>query len=337
MSKQTLAGIIAVLLIVFAGIGFWVHQESQQKPAGELKKLTLGLTNSFFEATVFIAEEKGFFREEGLDLTILNFPSGKAGLSAMLSGEGVDISSVAPFPIVLSSFERKDFAVLATFVYSYDNIKLIVNKNSGIQSGADLKGKKIGTPFGTSGEFFINTFLTYHSLGNTDITAINLPPSDLPIALKENQVDAIVIWEPHAYQAQKLLQENAVQLPSSEIYRESFNFLVMKDYAEENSDTLKRFLKACQKATDYINNHKTEAQKIVIKRLSLDQEVTSTLWEDFVFKITLDQSLLISLEDEARWLIRSKKTDKKEIPNYLNFVLPEVLKAVNPNSVTLIH
>jgi len=56
-------------------------------------------------------------------------------------------------------------------------------------------------------------------------------------ALANNKVDAIVVWEPHCYNARQLLGDQAIRLPSSEIYRETFNFMAMKDFIKNNSES----------------------------------------------------------------------------------------------------
>ena len=60
-------------------------------------------------------------------------------------------------------------------------------------------------------------------------------------------------------------------------------------------------------------------------------------WDEFVFELSLDQSLLISLEDEARWAIKNNLTDKKEIPNFFNFIYTQALEEVKPEAVTIIR
>ena len=80
-------------------IGILVGGCSQQR-----EKVTLGVESSLLPASVWVAENKGYFEDEGLDLTIKEFDSGKASFLAMLEGEGADISTVAPcyFTVVRS-------------------------------------------------------------------------------------------------------------------------------------------------------------------------------------------------------------------------------------------
>ena len=134
-----------------------------------------------------------------------------------------------------------------------------------------------------------------------------------------------------------LLDDRGITLPSSGIYGETFNFMIMKDSAENKHEALTRFLAAIDKATTFVRQHKQESQEIVATKLGLERDVMAVLWEDFDFEISLNQSLLLTLEDEARWAIRSALVDSETVPNYLEFVHASPLEAVRPDAMTIIR
>jgi ABC-type nitrate/sulfonate/bicarbonate transport system substrate-binding protein len=96
-------------------------------------------------------------------------------------------------------------------------------------------------------------------------------------------------------------------------------------------------LRAIIKATEYLNENKEESQDIVSERLGLDKEILVVLWDEFVFKISLDQSFILTLEDEARWAIKNELTDSKEVPNYLDYVYFEALEEIDKNKISIIN
>jgi len=327
---------IGIAIIVVIGISVGGCQQKPEEPE-EIQELTLGVEFSLLPAAVWVAENRGYFQEEGLDVTIEEFDSGRLSFLAMLEGEGVDISTVAPTPIMFSSFDRQDFSIFATFVYAYEDIKVIAHRSAGVTSGADLRGKRIGTPAGTTGQFFAEAFLIQNGLLPSEVEIIDIQPSELPDALKNGQVDAIVIWEPHAHNAQNLLGQDAVRLPSPDVYQCTFNFMVMNDFAQAHPEALGNFLRAIYRATDFIGGHREESQAIVAERLNMDRELMTALWDDFTFEISLDQSLLVTLEDEARWAIRNELTDETEVPNYLDYIYFDALEEVEPEAIGIIR
>ncbi len=154
-------------------------------------------------------------------------------------------------------------------------------------------------------------------------------------ALIQGQVDAIVTWEPNIYQARKALGDKALLFPSQGLFRDDVYFIARKDYLKDHTEALKRFLRAIEKADAFILKNRNEAMEIVGQKLKMDKEGMKPIWDDLVFKLFLDQSILISLEDQARWAIRNRLTDAEKVPNYLDYIYPDVLKAVKPEAVKI--
>ena len=336
MNKKILIGAAVVVLI---GIGIWFTQkQSTQAPeyTGPVEKVTLGAESSLLPAAVWVAESEGYFREQGLDLTIKDFDSGRLSLSAMLRGE-VDISTAAPTPIMFNSFDRSDFSYFATFASSNKDIKLTARKDKGINTVTDLKGKKIGTAMGTTGQFVVDTLLVLQGIPPTEVEVVNFAPSDLPDAINNGEVDAIVIWEPHGNNARRLLGDKAIILPISDVYTTTFNFLVRNDFAKDNPEVLVRFLRAIDKATEFIKGNEKESQLLVAARLNVEKEDVELFWDDFTFEISMNQAWLLNIESEARWAIKNKLTDATEAPNYLNYIYLDALDEVKPEAVTIIR
>ncbi len=111
----------------------------------------------------------------------------------------------------------------------------------------------------------------------------------------------------------------------------------MKSFAAENPEVLVKFLRAIIKATTLIHNQEEEAQKITANRLNLPKDVIAMHWADFTFDISLDQTMLINIESEARWAINNQLTDAQEVPNYLDYIYSDALEQVNPDAVTIIR
>ncbi len=325
------------ILVLIALLGILLSSCVQEEPI-ELENITLGVETSLLPAAVWVAENKGYFEGEGLNVTIEEFDSGKASLVAMLSeDEGIDVSAAAPTPIMFNSYEREDFFIFSTFAYAYEDIKVIANKDSGISSADDLVGKKIGTLMGSTGEFFTEIFLIYNSISTNDVELVDFAPSELPEALNSGEIDAQVIWEPHGTTAKNLLGDKYIQLESSEMYKTTFNFLTMKDFANENPEVLKSFLRAIEKANDFINDNKEEAQEITTNRLNLSNEDVTLHWDEFTFELSLEQSFLINIEAEARWAIDNDLVEAEEIPNYLDYVYIDALEEVKPEAIKIIR
>ena len=207
----------------------------------------------------------------------------------------------------------------------------------GIKTGANLKGRRVGVNRGTSSHFFLEVFLIHNRLSSSDVEMINIKTVDLPLALKNNDVDAISVWQPYSQKAKQLLGDNAIELPSFEINRTTFSFATMKNFSKEHPDILERFLRALDTAGAFTKQDREKAQEIIAGSFNLNKNVVNAAWDDFAFRISLDQALLVSWDNIARWAIKNGLVNKKKIPNYLNYICLDTLQAVKPNSITIIR
>jgi len=328
-------GAVVIIFSFIVGAHFLVSCE----PSESLKsreRVKLGISQSFFSSAVYIAKAQGFFEQEGLDVSVTEYDSGKMATKGLFAGE-VEISTVADMPVVFNSFQRKDFCIFATFTHSYPFVKLIARKDRGIKTGEDLKGKRVGANRGTSSHIFLARFLMYHRIAISEVEMIHFKTAELPAALKNDEVDAISVWQPYSQKAIKLLQGNAIELPNPEIYRLTFNFAVMKRFAKEHSEILKRFLRAMDEACTFIIQNRETSQDIIAEKFKLDKDAVRAVCNDLTFDISLNQSLLMSWDTIARWAIQNNFIDTQKLPNYLNFIYLDALEAVKPESITIIR
>ncbi len=338
MNKKLLIGsLIAVGAIVF-GIGFFrLSEKPLEKYTGPVEKIKFGVEISMLPSAVWVAENKGYFQKEGLEIEIKEFDSGRTALSTMLTEGGLDMVTVAQTPVMFNSFSRNDYAILAAMVYSDNDVKVLGRQDKGIKNASDLKGKRIGITKSSSGHFFLGLLLTHNGLGISDVETVDLKAAELAQALADGRVEAISTWEPHISNAQKLLGEKAVLLESKGIFREDFYFVSNKDFIKNHPQTLERFLKAIEKGEEFISKNREESVGIVAKRIKTDREIIARLWDIFEFELMLDQSVLMCLEDEARWAIKNNLVSATKLPNYLDFIYLEALEAVKPEAVTVIR
>ncbi len=100
---------------------------------------------------------------------------------------------------------------------------------------------------------------------------------------------------------------------------------------------ISRFLKSLVQAEDYIIHNPAAAQAILRHWLKYDEALTETIWAEHRFTVSLDQSLITAMEDEARWMIKNRSTTEKSVPDFLNFIHVDGLKAIKPQAVNIIH
>lgn len=335
----TIALVVIITMTVLAEGFLWRSTEltSEKNTSGPIETMRIGAERGLLAASVWIADHNGYFTEEGLDVQIETFSSGRAAFASMLQGNPLDIVTVAQTPVTLFSFERNDFSIIAGMVTSPNDVKILARKDRGIATPEDLRGKKIGLTRNTTGHYFLALYLAQYGMEESDVIVEEMDTAMLTSALQQGNVDAISTWEPHIYETKQAMGENALNLESRDTFREDFYFVAFKDTLDNYPDRIKKFLRAIGSAVAFMETHPKETQNIMALELQLDPSYISSVWNDFSYGLFLDQAIILSLEQQARWMTANGITKKDEAPNYLEFLNFEILESVKPDAVSIIH
>ena len=297
--------------------------------------LTIAVSKTPLSAPFFIAEEKGFFSEQGITANLQLSSSGHHCLNMVLRGEA-EMGTASDYPVMIQSFQHDNYAIVATFVSSGDDVKLIAHRRA-VTQPKELKGKKIGTVTGASSHFFLDRFLLFNNLSLDDVHVVHIRPEDVPKALENGTVDALSAWEPYGYLSHKLMAEKILFFPSKNYYRETFNLVFSKKYIQDHPQVVVRTLQALNKAIEFIHQQPEQAQQILIKRLQLDNDFIAWVWQDLNFQLSLDQSLIKTLEAESEWAIKNNIVKTSREINYTRYLYLDALNEVDSNMITVIH
>jgi ABC-type nitrate/sulfonate/bicarbonate transport system substrate-binding protein/ActR/RegA family two-component response regulator len=286
-------------------------------------------------APVYVAYEKHFWKDLGLDVELVSFTSGRLCLDAVLGGKA-DAGTMAETPIMHAGFQGAPMYVVAGIHRSQKNTKVIASRGKGIAKSVDLKGHKVGVSIGTNGEFFMDQFLKRIAMTRKDLQVVNIRPEDMAPSLIRGDVDACFTWEPHVQNAKKQLGDAAVIFGNDGVYTETYNIVTTQNFAKSKTKELSLLLQGLAKAIDYIHENPDDSIGIVSRRIGMDANLLKAIWPDYTFQLSLEQSLLDLLDEEAKWSTANGIAPPgAEIPNYRFFVLTEPLKAVKPEAVTI--
>jgi NitT/TauT family transport system substrate-binding protein len=322
--------ILTVLAIIaFTGTGC-------PKQAGPPKKVTIAYSTSSNAMLMYIAFAKNYFKEENLEATPQPHAFGKPALQAVIEGKA-DIATVGNAPIVLAVMNGKKITTLAMIQTANKNEAIVAKRDRGIAKPSDLQGKKIGLTLGTTGDFFADSFLLAHGIDRKHVKIIDLKPDEMANALDTGKVAAVSTWNPTLIQLQKKLGSNGIMFFGEALYTEIFCLVASQEYVKNNPAAIKKVLRALLKAETFVQQYPEEARRLVAEFIKTDKAVLDETWDNFTFRVTLDQALLVDLEDQTRWAIKNRLTERRGMPNYLDYIYVEGLTAVKPAAVRIIR
>ncbi len=306
------------------------------KPTGPPEKITLAYSTASNATLVHIALTKGFFTEEGLDVTPQPHAFGKLALKAVLDGKA-DIATVADTPFVFAVMNGAKITTLATIQSSNKSEAVVARRAQGITKIADLTGKNIGVTLGTTADYFVDTLLLANGVTRKQVTLIDMKPDEMAAALDQGTVDAVATFDPTVKQLARRLGEHGIVFYGESLYTEMFCVAGTQEYVQKNPEAIKKFMRALIKAETFTQQHTEEARGLVAAFINVDKTILVEALNDIDFRITLDQALLVNFEDQTRWLLKNRFSSGTEMPNYLNYIHIESLKAVKPEAVSIIH
>lgn len=304
------------------------------RPVAPLPRTTLVTTNAPFSAATLLAESRGWFREAGVDVILVERPSGRVALGDLTDGHG-DFATAAETPIMFALLKATPIKVIATLGVSFDNTTLVGRRDRGIETSEDLPGHRVGYAPGTNSQYFLDTFLEYRGHKQDSIERIPLKPDEMIAALKEGKVDMIACWSPLNHHAVEALGDNGQELRIGAIYRWSWN-LVARNEELANGPLAPLIIAALRRATDEILRDPHTCARELSSRIGMPADKLAAVWKQTSFDVTLDQSLLLNLEQQARWAMASGLTDQKEVPNFLGGISSQALRTFDPEIVTLV-
>jgi ABC-type nitrate/sulfonate/bicarbonate transport system substrate-binding protein len=335
--KTRMIVVITILFFViclgtYAGFYF----KNKNPNSGPPEKITIAYSTAFNATLVHIAFAQGFFAEEGLDATPQPHAFGKPALQALIDGNA-DIATAGDTPIVFAIMNGKGITILATIQTSNKNEGIVARQDRGITKPSDLKGKYIGVTPGTTGDFFADSFLLSQNIERNQVTIVDLKPEEMYAALSTGRVDAVSTWNPTLTQLLKKLGNKACIFYGETLYTETFNVVAKHNFIRDNPETIKKVLRALIKAEAFVQQNPEKTRRISADFIKTDKAILDETWDYFNFRVTLDQSLLIELENQSRWVIKNKWTLRRDMPNYLDYIYIDGLMAIRPDAVRIIR
>ena len=259
---------------------------SDSNSGSDLTEVTLETTSWPTNMFYYLAEEQGFFEENGVKVKIQDFSSTTESTNAFVGGK-LDFVTFASSETISPFEEGADYKIVMESDKSNGCEGLVAK--SDIKSVEDLKGKTVATQMYSVDHMLLLTLLDQHGMTQDDINLVDMSIQEAGSAFVAGQCDAACIWNPYFSQA-KAAGGNVLFSSADNPDLITDVLGASADMCENHPDVVKGVIKGFMEAVDYWKNNKDAASEFMGEKLGVDADE---------FKSEMDGLMVPTLDDEV--------------------------------------
>ncbi len=275
-----------------------------------------------------VAKAKGFFAEEGLDVELTVFTTGATATEAFRAGRG-DFISAGDLPS--AAMWRTGAAVGLAPMSSDTEIFGIVGKRE-INSAKDLKGRKVATRVGSTGEFLLYRYLATGGLTPADVSIIDLAPPEMVVAMLHGDIDAFAWLAPFTTRAISSGKNVKLVTSAKGLANNRIIMSVSKAFRDKNPEAVRKVLRATQRATEFVRTNPEEATSIWAAAVLGDPKQSIDVVRMISYDMTFNSGFIADMNELAKFMVQ--KGAVKEPINWATEMDTSFLRAVDPKLVS---
>ena len=280
-------------------------------------QVTLG-TNIGLGIIPLVAENEGYFKEEGLDVKIKELNVAKVVMDALSSGD-IDFGTTLESNLSFFGFNENNYKIVVSLGERTGDA-IYFKKQSGISGALDLKGKKIAYVPGTASQIFLGRLLNQNGLNWTDITPVSIQPQLGRLVLRNDSVDALSLWHTFGYYIKKESGETVDTIESSASIYPGQIFLASTDKVLNGyKQKAVHLSNALKKAAKLLKENPKKTYPYLAKRFNLEESEMPIFLSGYNFERQNRDKCLTLLKENGGWI-------KHNVESFHNLPLPDYEK-----------
>ena len=325
-------GLFVLAALIIGGLALWMLRT----PASPVSPVTIAVPTQINSALAIIATSQGLFQKANVNVISKPFVLGKDALKAVIDGEA-DLAVVADTVFMFKLHDGNKLDIVASISQGRRSLAIVTRNDSGIKTLQDLRGKSVAVTMGTNFTYFIDMVLQVQGVPSSEINFVDLNTADTLTAFKAGRIDAAVVYQPHLAQLETELGNRIKVFYGDDVY--AFRFLLVGKplYIERHPEEIKRVLRALVAAEQLVRADPAGARKALGNAVNIDDALMVKLFNTEDYAISLDQAMLLALDDQTRWAMRRGIIARGPIPNYMENVKYQYLEAILPSAVKVIR
>lgn len=279
-TRALAAGLLATVLLATSACSS--SDDGPSKSSGKtLDKVTYLTTfgNAGRDAFAWVAKEKGYFDEVGVDVEIQLGQATGENVKRLASGQVqfANVDLIGAWILAGTNPEYKDLFRTVAAVHQQSLVAVFTLEGSGITSPRDLAGKKIGAAANSVNQLLFPAYAQLAGLDPKSVTWVNTQPAQVAALLASGQVDAVSTFLISQSGIEKAAGKKAVVLPYNNYLSDLYGngILATTKTIKDNPDLAKRVRQALMKGLEYTIEHPDEAVAILKKHQQGANEVAA--------------------------------------------------------------
>lgn len=313
MSRSRCLAVPLLLVVgVLAATGALGAAQAAAQPRDVLKAHFIHVTGT--SALIpLIAQEQGFFKGAGLDVTLQRSITGTEGVQALFGGS-TDFTTTADARVLQAISRDLPIVVVGVNGYGFLGKFLVPVSDTKSRTMADLKGQPIVAQVGSGVHTVWTQYLETQGLSPGDFQVKNLPVPDMPAALQAGSAKGAIMWEPFASRSVKqgltrvLLTEPQIAGPVGAVY--PFYLVTSRKVIQDRRDVVQRLMNAWVRSAMWITENPAKAKAFLGETFArggrpLEPEVLSVVFEQQQYDAyTVDARFVKDTGTVARQLVK---------------------------------
>jgi NitT/TauT family transport system substrate-binding protein len=283
------------------------------------------LQSDIHQLPCWVALDKGFFEKEGVNVEVAGiFKAGPELMSAFAAG-ALDMGYVGVAPAT-TAVANKTAKVVVLAQVNTEGSAIVVKKDGKIQNVPELVGKSVAVPgHSTVQDFLFRKALLKFKIQPDQVKIMVLKPPEMIGALRTDQIDAFIAWEP--YPAKAVTSEVGRLIASSrDIWRDHPCCVLVADerFLKNHLEKAKGVVRGHVKAIEFIHQHQEEAIKIGVKYTGMDEASIRLAMENVKYTPVLSVE---GEEEYVNFLTQLKYIKVDDVENFVGrFMRPDFVK-----------
>jgi ABC-type nitrate/sulfonate/bicarbonate transport system substrate-binding protein len=274
-----------------------------------------------------VAKAKGFFKDEGLDAEVTVFTTGATATEAFRAGRG-DFISAGDLPSA-AMWKTGNVVGLAPLSSDTDIFGIVGKKE--INAPGDLRGRKVATRVGSTGEFLLYRYLATGGLGPSDVAIVDLAPPDMVVALIHGDIDAFAWLAPFTTRAINTGTNIKLITSAKGLANNRIILSVTKSFANQNPELVRKVLRATQRATELVRSNPEDATKIWADAVQGNVAQSIPVVRLITYDVTFNDAFVNDMNELAKFMVQ--KGALKEPINWAAEMNTSFLREVDPKLV----